>query len=435
MTTTGITIDSAQIVAARTTFEIGDTRMRKPNGRKLVHANIIAMKQIRRWASNFYHSPTWKILIASYLIAIIGGLSWFLVDQYAVQRVLVAQVSDSQAVVTQLSQVAEEFEKLKADDQVVKNASLSAEVANIQQTYSEGAKLFEDRADLVVAVGKVSSVDIALAKYLRLLGDRDWTGALEQAKVVRSEIDKIVIASTPKVPVVANAPASNAAPGSGYARQKVSTERGEFVVSIVVAPGARAIIETAGDSDCSDNCLTKSLAEHISASGGFAGINGAYFCPPDYAQCQGKVNSFDTLAVNGRTKAVLNRANNVYSTVPLVAAYGTSLSFYDQTVQWGVDTSSGGAIANYPRLVRDGAVATTQENGKGTRGFIGMKDGAIVIGHVFAASFADSAEVLKVLGLQNAMNLDGGGSSALWSDGGYKVGPGRSLPTAIVLVR
>jgi hypothetical protein len=393
------------------------------------------MKKLRLIINRFYSSTAWKLLMVSYVIALVGGLSWFIYDQYVVQRAMIAEVNDTQARVTELTTLAQEYEELKADDQVVKNVELSKEINNIQKTYEEGAKLFEDRADLVITVGKVSAVDIALAKFLRLLGDRDWSGASEQAKKVRAEIDKIVIANTPKVATVANAPASNAAPGSGYARQKVSTGRGDFVVSLVVAPGARAVIETAGDSDCADNCPTKSLAEHVAASGGFAGINGAYFCPPDYPQCQGKVNSFDTLAVNGRSKAVLNRANNVYSTVPLVAAYGTNLSFYDQTVQWGADTSSGGGLANYPRLLRDGSVATTQENGKGTRGFIGMKDGAIVIGHVFAASFADTAEVLKTLGLQNALNLDGGGSSALWADGGYKVGPGRSLPTAIVLVR
>lgn len=235
----------------------------------------------------------------------------------------------------------------------------------------------------------------------------------------------------PKPTVVPN----NNLPASGYSRQSVSTERGTFTIAMVVAAGARAVIETASDSDCSDNCPTKSLAEHVAKSSGFAGINGAYFCPPDYPKCQGKTNSFDTLAVNGRSKAVLNRANNVYSTVPLVAAYGTSLTFYDQTVQWGADGSGGGGIANYPRLLRDGNIANSEENGKGTRGFIGIKDGAIVIGHIFPASFADTAEVLKTLGLQNALNLDGGGSSALWSDGGYKVGPGRGLPTAIVLVR
>ncbi len=393
------------------------------------------MKNFKLFIYRFYSSPAWRILIASYLIAIVGGLSWFSYDQFLTQKVMIAEVGDTQSRVIELSTLADEYEKLKADDQVVKNIELGKEIDNIQKTYVAGAKLFEDRADLVITIGKVATVDKELAKFLSLLSDKKWEEAQEQTKKVQSEIDKIVAANVPKVATVTNAPASNTAPSSGYSRQKVSTARGEFVVSMVVAPGARAVIETASDSDCSDNCPTKSLAEYVSANGGFAGINGSYFCPPDYPQCQGKVNSFDTLAVNGRSKAVLNRANNVYSTVPLVASYGTSLSFYDQTVQWGADTSSGGGLANYPRLLRDGSVATTQENGKGTRGFIGMKDGAIVIGHVFGASFADVAEVLKTLGLQNAMNLDGGGSSALWADGGYKVGPGRGLPNAIVLVR
>lgn len=375
------------------------------------------------------------MLISSYVIAIIGGLGWFSYSQYTQQANLVAEIGKSSEIVTQLSEIADQYEVLKADDQVAINASLSAEISSIAKTYNEGSKLFERRADLVVTVGKVASVDKELAIFLKLLSEKKWEEAEAQTKKVEVEIEKIIIANTPKVPAVANAPASNTAPGSGYSRQKVSTGRGEFVISMIVAPGARMIVESASDSDCSDNCPTKSLAEHIASAGGFAGINGSYFCPPDYPQCQGKVNSFDTLVVNGRNKAVLNRANNVYSSVPLVASYGSNLSFYDQTVQWRVDTSSNGAIANYPRLLRDGNLATEQENGKGTRGFIGTKDGAIVIGHVYSASFADTAEVLKTLGLQNAMNLDGGGSSALWIDGSYKVGPGRSLPNAIVLVR
>lgn len=383
----------------------------------------------------FYTNFPWKMLLACYVIAIIGGLSWFAYDQYHASALLIASVSDSKTRIAELNTLALEYENLKADDQVVKNLELAKEIDSIHNTYAEGAKLFEERADLVITVGKVNTVDKELAKFLSLLSDKKWQEAQEQTQKVQSEIDKIVAANVPKVATITNAPASNTAPSSGYSRQKVTTGRGEFVVSMVVAPGARAMIETASDSDCADNCPTKSLADHVRASSGFAGINGAYFCPPDYPQCQGKVNSFDTLAVNGRSKAVLNRANNVYSTVPLVAAYGNSLSFYDQTVQWGADGSGGGGLANYPRLLRDGSVATTQENGKGTRGFIGMKDGAIVIGHIFAASFADTAEVLKTLGLQNALNLDGGGSSALWADGGYKVGPGRSLPTAIVLVK
>lgn len=388
------------------------------------------MKTLKSLLYRFYSSFAWRILLGSYLLAIVGGLGWFAWEQRVVEKALIAEVTNGQMVVSELSNIAEEYEKLKNDDQVVKNASLSAEINNIQKTYEAGAKLFERRTEIVAN----KKLDIELAKYLRLLSDRRWEEAIALDLEINRMIDKIIADST-SAKLSVNVPSNNSTPGSGYARQKVSTGRGEFVVSMVVAPGARAVVETAGDSDCSDNCPTKSLAEHVSASGGFAGINGAYFCPPDYAQCQGKVNSFDTLAVNGRSKAVINRANNVYSTVPLVAAYGSSLSFYDQTVQWGADGSGGGGLANYPRLLRDGNVATTQENGKGTRGFIGMKDGSIVIGHIYGASFADAAETLKTLGLQNALNLDGGGSSALWADGGYKVGPGRSLPTAIVLVR
>lgn len=370
------------------------------------------------------------MLLGVYLIAIVGGLSWSWWESVAAKHALIAEVSESKTVVTRLSLVADEYEKLKTDDQVMKNKELTEEIKQIQSTYAAGAKLFERRADLQ-AVNK--KLDIELAKFLQTLSERKWEEAKELITTISAMIDKIVVESVPKV--TAPAAISNTLPASGYSRQKVSTSRGEFVVAMVVAPGARAVIETMDDPNCVGNCEARPLAEHIAKSGGFAGINGSYFCPPDYAQCQGKTNSFDTLAVNGRSKLVFNRDNNVYSTIPLVAAYNTSLSFYDQTVQWGVDTSGGGAIANFPRLLRDGVEATSEENGKGTRGFVGVKDGQIVIGHVFAASFADTASTLRALGLQNALNLDGGGSSALWYEGSYKVGPGRALPTAVVLVR
>lgn len=378
----------------------------------------------------FYTSAAWRMLIGVYLVAIVGGLSWSWWESVVAKHALIAEVSESKTVVTRLSLVADEYEKLKTDDQVIRNKELTEEIEQIQTTYADGAKLFERRADLQ-SVNK--KLDIELAKFLQTLSERKWEEAKGLIMTINAMIDKIVVESVPKV--TAPAAISNTLPGSGYSRQKVSTSRGEFVVAMVVAPGARVVIETMDDPNCVGNCGARPLAEHIAKSGGFAGINGSYFCPPDYAQCQGKTNSFDTLAVNGRSKLVFNRDNNVYSTIPLVAAYNTSLSFYDQTVQWGVDTSGGGAIANFPRLLRDGVEATSEENGKGTRGFVGVKDGVVVIGHVFAASFADTASTLRALGLQNALNLDGGGSSALWYEGGYKVGPGRSLPTAVVLVR
>ena len=40
---------------------------------------------------------------------------------------------------------------------------------------------------------------------------------------------------------------------------------------------------------------------------------------------------------------------------------------------------------------------------------------------------------LKALGMENALNLDSGGSTVLWS-GSYKAGPGRNIPNAILFV-
>lgn len=394
------------------------------------------MKKLKLLLYRFYVSTPWRLLVSVYLIALVGGLSMTLWQTSRSERAMVAQVETGVDLASQLAQVQGELAAVLEEDQVKKNASLSAQIKAISQVFDEGATLFERRSELTLQGVKTAEIEKLLAKFLGLLSERKWAEARTESQTISDKLAALEAASAPKVSGTAPAQVNNALPGSGFARQAVATDRGQFTVAMVVAPGARVVVETSGEEgNCVSGCSVAPLAELIARSGGFAGINGAYFCPPDYARCQGKENSFDTLAVNGRTKVVFNRENNVYSTVPLVAAYGTSLSFYDQTVQWGVDTSGSGALANFPRLLRDGSVATDDNASKGTRGFIGTKDGATVIGHVFGASYADTAEVLKVLGLQNALNLDGGGSSALWFEGSYKVGPGRTLPTAIVLVR
>ena len=45
------------------------------------------------------------------------------------------------------------------------------------------------------------------------------------------------------------------------------------------------------------------------------------------------------------------------------------------------------------------------------------------------------AYVFKTLGAKGALNLDTGGSTALYYNGRYVVGPGRQLPNAIIFVR
>lgn len=231
--------------------------------------------------------------------------------------------------------------------------------------------------------------------------------------------------------------ASNSLPPSGYHRRSVKTDRGTFTVDVVAADlnSTRVIVETASESDCKDNCPVLSLKDYVQRSGAYAGINGSYFCPATYPSCSSKKNSFDTLLMN-KNKTYFNSANNVYSTVPAVVFQGNSARFVNASLEWGRDTGADAVIANYPLLVFNGNINFTGSsdgklNGRGSRSFIGAKDNMVYIGVVRGASVADAAKALHAMGMQNALNLDSGGSTALYH-GGYKAGPGRGIPNAIL---
>jgi hypothetical protein len=233
-------------------------------------------------------------------------------------------------------------------------------------------------------------------------------------------------------PVVNNVP-----PGSGYSRQSVRTDIGVYTVSIVAADmgSTRVIVDTASQSDCASNCPALSLADYVTRNGGYAGVNGTYFCPRDYPSCAGKENSFDLLVMN-KDKYYFNSGNNVYSSNP-AAIFGSGyVRFVTSGSQWGRDTSVDGVIMNYPLLVFNGSVVfqgdgDPKKGAKGSRSFVANKGSTIYIGVSQNVTVAENALVLKAMGMDNALNLDSGGSTALWS-GGYKVGPGRAIPNAIV---
>lgn len=243
-------------------------------------------------------------------------------------------------------------------------------------------------------------------------------------------------------PVVTKAPTSapminNVPPGSGYSRQVVQTDAGSFIASIVAANTSttKVIVDTASTSDCSSNCPVLSLGEYVTRNGGWAGINGSYFCPRDYPSCSGKENSFDLLVMN-KDKYYFNSANNVYSTNPVVGFRDGSVSFVSQGSSWGRDTSLNGVLMNYPLLVYGGNITfggddDPKKGSKGSRSFVANRGSMVYIGVVHSATVAESARVMKALNMDNALNLDNGGSTALWH-GGYKVGPGRGIPNAIV---
>jgi len=128
----------------------------------------------------------------------------------------------------------------------------------------------------------------------------------------------------------------------------------------------------------------------------------------------------------------------VYSNVP-VAVFGSGFArFIGASSGWGRDTSVDAVIANQPLLVSGGNVVfggdgDPKKGSRGPRSFVGSKGSTVYIGVVSNATVAETAYVLKALGLENALNLDSGGSTALWS-GGYKAGPGRDIPNALLFV-
>lgn len=244
------------------------------------------------------------------------------------------------------------------------------------------------------------------------------------------------------IPTAAPQPAttSNAPPGAGFSRQTVTVDGQSFPVSIVAADlnSTKVIVDTASDSDCANNCPVLSLADYVSRNGAYAGINGSFFCPPEYPSCAGKTNSFDTLLMN-RNKHYFNSDNNVYSTIPAVIFSPGSARFVGRSLEWGRDTGVDSVIANYPQLLAGGNITFTEAPNepkfgqRGARGFIATKGNMVYIGDVFNATMGESAKVMKALGMDNALNLDEGGSTALWS-GGYKAGPGRNIPNVVLFV-
>ena len=139
-----------------------------------------------------------------------------------------------------------------------------------------------------------------------------------------------------------------------------------------------------------------------------------------------------------KNKVYFNSANNVYSNVPAVIFSGSSARFVGQSLEWGRDAGVDAVIANRPLLVSGGqsvfgGSSEAKEGAKGGRSFVGASGSTTYIGVVHNATVGESAKVLATMGMQNALNLDDGGSTALWS-GGYKVGPGRDLPNVLLFI-
>lgn len=392
-----------------------------------------------RFTLPFTKIPKKIFLLA--LVSVIAGL--LILAAYKIstilkqnQELLVNKVD----LETQITKIQTDLTNLENQDQIKINKDLKEEIANIHNTLQKALKTYELLDDLGLASKNMAKLQTSFANILSLLSNQKWQEAETKIAELNSSIEKEkqLIAASVKIP--ANVAQINTPPDAGYRRQKVKIDSGEFLVDIISADlnSTKVIVDTASDSTCANDCPVLPLADYVSRSGAYAGVNGSYFCPSTYPQCAGKTNSFDTLLMN-KNKVYFNSDNNVYSSVPAAIFYGSSARFVAQSSEWGRDTGVDAVIANQPLLVLGGQVRfggddDAKHTSKGNRSFIGNKGSTVYIGVVHSATVVESARVLAALGLENALNLDDGGSTALWS-GGYKVGPGRNIPNAVLLVK
>lgn len=349
--------------------------------------------------------------------------------------------SDLQGTEMKLEQALKQLSDLQNQDQVKINRDLSAEIKQIQTTYKQAVADYQDLLDLKNISKKTDKFDAAFAKSLTLLADRNYASASALLTQLKQDIDSEQAKLGASFSIPANVASSNSAPGSGFSRQKVDSDVGSFLVDIIAADmgSTRVIVDTASDSDCHDNCPVLALADYAGRSGAFAGINGPYFCPASYPSCAGKGNSFDTLLMN-KNKTYFNSDNNVYSSVPAVIFSSGGARFVGASSEWGRDTGVDSVIAAQPMLLSGGNItfggdSEAKRGSRGSRSFIGTKGNTVYIGTVQSATVVEVAHVLKALSLEYALNLDSGGSTALWSGGKYLAGPGRATPFGILFVR
>lgn len=384
------------------------------------------------------------IKLKKYIVKILLGLSALLLFTSVFYVIESANFRSQILNLTKtLNKTKTDLNILKNQDQLKINEQLKIEIKSTHDVYEQTVKAYEKIVDLKAQKQDTKDLDQVYAQIVKYLTDLNYSSSSALLAQLNSEVDKkynaIAATQTSGAPNQ-TANISNSPPGNGYSFQAVTTDAGTFNVAIIAADlnTTRVIMDTASDSDCGNNCPVMSLGDYVARSGAYAGINGPFFCPADYPSCAGKTNSFDTLLMN-KNKHYFNSDNNKYSTVPLFFFNGTTAGVRGQSLEWGRDTGVDAVVANFPLYVSGGnnvygGSSDPKIINKGTRTFVANKGTFAYIGIIYNASSEDAAKVLKVLGMDNALGLDQGGSTALWFNG-YKAGPGRALPSALLFVR
>lgn len=237
---------------------------------------------------------------------------------------------------------------------------------------------------------------------------------------------------------------------SSYQQKGIVTSDGNFKIDLITIdlsnPKLKIITDTADNYNCKNNCQVKPLAKFVTAHNGFAGINGTYFCP--YASC-GATNYYFYPVYNSSLGKMINEDQLKWWTTGPIIAFDKDNKFYffkdsrefksvtDFEIKY--QTKLQAAIGNKPKLIEEGAITLEtseldqkQKTVRSLRGAIAYKDNKIYLVIAYNATVPNLGKIMKALEVDYAINLDGGGSTALFYDDFYLVGPGRNIPNAII---
>ena len=269
---------------------------------------------------------------------------------------------------TQIDELQFEIEDLRAVD-AQKALDLVTGTYDKIDAIADKAKEYEDKGV------DVDDYQAAIDSWKDMLWDQDYDGIQESIAKEEKKLDDALAeleriqqeqllaqqqAAQQQTPPPAPAPTGGGSSSSGNTAQ---TPVGTFSISMVKAPlGTQVKTLTANDNDCDNNCPAKSLAEYVSQVGGFAGIHGTYFCPPDYAYCADKVNSIFSSVYNSQLGKWIDWDKRTWYDRAGITFSGSSPAFY----QYGGSVPASGitaGIVNYPPLLNNGAIVANDAFG------------------------------------------------------------------------
>src|SRR3990172_2694760 len=124
-------------------------------------------------------------------------------------------------------------ENKSSKDRLAKiNQNLEADIKAIETTYDQAVGAYEKLLDLKAVSKKTQDFDKTFANILTLLSQRNYSSAEADLKTFTTQIveEKNKVIASFVIPQ--NVPTQNTPPSSGYSRQVVATDLGEFLVDI-----------------------------------------------------------------------------------------------------------------------------------------------------------------------------------------------------------